>query len=128
MSAERMDPMAPLVLAGFEVVSGCAGESLELVLRGNADMRASAALKTYLKEVDAEARRRGVGSVRVNLRELYFFNSSCFQALAGWLASVGARESGDRYKVTFETHPAQLWQKRSLEAIRRIAPDLIVVA
>lgn len=120
------DTIPPLTLTGFEAAPAWAGGAFDLVLRGSADMTASQALKSYLKEVDGEARRLGVDVVHVRLGELYFLSSSCFQALATWLSSVAARRDG-RYRVSFETHPGHAWQRRSLEAIRRMAPDVIVV-
>ena len=119
--------MTPLTLAGFEVVPALSGEAIDLVFRGNADMTVSGALRSYLREVDAEAQRQHVDVVRVKLGELYFVSSSGFQALATWLTSVAARQGEGRYRVTFETHPAHPWQRRSLEAIRRIAPDVIAL-
>lgn len=120
-------PIGPLTLTGFEVTPRWNGPVLELVLTGNADMTVSGALKSYLRDLDVVAQSRGTRSVQVKLAELYFFSSSCFQALASWLSMVAAREGKTRYVVTFETHPAQPWQKRSLEALRRMAPDVIVV-
>jgi hypothetical protein len=119
--------IASLTLVGFEVVPLIKEDALDLMWRGNADMHVSAALKTYLKDLDAEVRRLHVNAVRADLNELYFVSSSCFQAMATWLASVSARRGSGGYKVTFTTHPAHPWQKRSLEALRRIAPEVVAV-
>jgi hypothetical protein len=117
----------PLTLSGFEVSAAVNAETLELSLRGNADMTVSASLGRYLKEVDARARRDGIRVVHVKLADLYFVSSSCFQAIAAWLLAVASRSAQDRYTVKFETHTAHGWQRRSLEAIRRVAPDVVVV-
>jgi hypothetical protein len=119
--------LAPLTLVGFEAVPAIRGGAIELTLRGNGDMTVGSVLGRYLKELDAGARRGGVRNVHVKLADLYFLSSSCFQAIAAWLLSVAARSPQDRYIVRFETHAAQGWQRRSLEAIRRVAPDVIIV-
>jgi hypothetical protein len=116
-----------LALAGFEAVPALKGGVLELELRGNADMTVSAMLGSYLKELDERSQKMGVPLVRVKLLDLYFLNSSCFQAIAGWLLAIAARPPDGRYGVEFETNAAQSWQRRSLEAIRRIAPGVAVV-
>ncbi len=117
----------PLTLAGFEVIPLFKADALDLMWRGSADMSASVALKTYLKALDVEARRQNVNFVRADLNELYFVSSSCFQAMATWLVAVAARRGAGSYKVTFATHPAHPWQKRSLEALRRLAPEVIAI-
>ena len=48
-------------------------------------------------------------------------------ALASWVLAVAARAPESRYTVRFLTNAAQPWQKRSLEAIRRVAPASTVV-
>ena len=116
-----------LTLTGFEAVPVMRERAIDLSLSGNGDMTVSAALKSYLKEVDAEARRHGVNVVHVHLGDLYFLSSSCLQAIAGWLLLVASRPSTDGYKVVFKTHAARDWQRRSLEAIRRIAPGTVTV-
>jgi hypothetical protein len=124
MTTQRL---MPLTLAGFEAAVVATAGNLELSLRGNADMTVSLAFGRYLKDVDAEARRDSVHVVKVRLGELYFLSSSCLQAIAAWLLSVAARDPEGRYTVTFETHAAHGWQRRSLEAIRRIVPDIVAV-
>ncbi|HZU83757.1 MAG TPA: hypothetical protein VE987_12605 [Polyangiaceae bacterium] len=120
--------LAPLTLAGFEAVPSVKDATIELALRGNADMTVSATLGKYLKELDAQTRHKGVRAVHVKLGDLYFLSSSCFQAIAAWVLSIAGRAPEDRYTVHFETHAAQGWQKRSLEAIRRVAPAVTVVS
>jgi hypothetical protein len=122
-----VDAVAPLTLTGFEAVPSLKDGTLELSLRGNADMTVSATLGKYMKELDALCRRTGVTVVHVKLVDLYFLSSSCFQAIAAWVLSIAARPPESRYTVKFETHAAQSWQKRSLEAIRRVAPTIAVV-
>lgn len=113
--------LTPLTLPGFEALPSLASDELELVLRGNADMRAKGAFGQYLKDLDLQVRSSGARCVKVHMAELYFLSSSCFQAIAAWVLLVASRPAESRYTVYFQTHPGQAWQKRSLEAIRRVA-------
>jgi hypothetical protein len=119
--------LAPLTLTGFEAFPVLKDGTLELSLRGNADMTVSATLGKYLRELDQQSRSANVTLVEVKLVDLYFLSSSCFQAIAAWVLSIASRPPENRYTVKFETHAAQTWQKRSLEAIRRVAPGVAVV-
>jgi len=121
-------PLAPLTLTGFQAIPMIANDVLELALRGNADMRVKGAFGQYLKDLDVQIRAIGVRSVNVKMVDLYFVSSSCFQAIASWLLLVASRPVDARYQVQFETHAGQPWQKRSLEAIQRVAPGVVVVA
>lgn len=121
-------PLAPLTLTGFDAIPVIANGDLDLVLRGNADMRIKGALGQYLKDLDAQIRATGVRAVNVKMVDLYFVSSSCFQAIAAWLLMIAARPTDARYLVRFETHTGQPWQKRSLEAIQRVAPGVAVLA
>jgi hypothetical protein len=119
--------LAPLTLTGFEAIPMITNGALELALRGNADMRVKGAFGQYLKDLDIQIRASGVPSVNVKMVDLYFVSSSCFQAIAAWVLLVASRPVDARYQVRFETHTGQTWQKRSLEAIQRVAPGVAVV-
>jgi hypothetical protein len=120
-------PMEPLALAGFDATISRREGGLSLSLRGNGDMTVSPTLGRYLKEVDALCQRERVKTLDVRLIDLYFLSSSCFQALASWVLSIASRPAETRYVVRFETNGAHTWQKRSLEAIRRVAPTTTIV-
>lgn len=120
-------PLAPLTLADFEATPVTANGVLDLALRGNADMRVKEAFAHYLKELDVHLVASGIRSVNVKMTDLYFVSSSCFQTIAAWLLRVGSRPVDARYQVRFETHAGQAWQKRSLEAIQRVAPGIAVL-
>lgn len=120
-------PLAPLSLTGFEAIPLVIKDDFELALRGNADMRIKGAFGQYLKDLDVHIRSAGARSVKVKMADLYFLSSSCFQAIAAWVLLVASRPADSRYAVKFETHRGQAWQKRSLEAIQRVAPDVVVI-
>lgn len=121
------EALTPLILAGFEAIPSHRDRVLLLSLRGNGDMTVSSTLGRYLKDIDAFCQRESVTVLRFQLADLYFLSSSCFHALATLVLSISTRTPESRYIVEFETNRAQAWQKRSLEAIRRVAPATAIV-
>src|SRR5687767_9876504 len=75
-----------------------AGKELWAILRGTADMRIWATLKTYLDRVHDEAVKSRVTRVSVDFRTLEFMNSSCFKNFVAWLTKVHAMPQEQRYK------------------------------
>ena len=59
----------------------------------------------------------------VDLRELYFMNSSCFKALLIWIAAIKKLIPVNAYGVKFLTNPKQTWQRRNLRAMQEFAPN-----
>jgi hypothetical protein len=118
----------PLRIAELEVESSYDGKSLmTLRFSGNADLRATAAVSQLIAQVHPEAQRRSVSSVKVDLRELEFMNSSCMKAFVMWLQALQEDERGHRYRITFLSAPSRYWQERSLEALKYLAPDWVVI-
>jgi hypothetical protein len=79
-----------------------------------------------LKEVHQEALRLAVPEVHLDLDELYFLNSSCLKSLLAWVHQL-ASHNRPAYRVCFLTSPRLHWQRRSLEALRRLAPEVVSV-
>ena len=94
-------------------------------LRGNADLRAQESLKAFLPAIHAEAMRLEVREVVVDLRALEFMNSSCFKALVTWVTQVQELPEERRYGIRFRSSAQLHWQRRSLNALRGFAIDLI---
>lgn len=97
-----------------------------LVLRfvGNGDMEAAPTMGPYLRLIHAEAQAQSVREVVVDMHELYFMNSSCFKAFVAWIDQVSGL--GDKgYQIRIWSEPNLHWQRRSLEAMRRIAPEVV---
>ena len=101
----------------------------ELVLRfeGTADMHAIEPLDAYLAAVHALAVARSTTCVHVDFRRLEFMNSSCFKSFVSWVGTVQDSAPGEQYRVEFQSNPQMHWQRRSLNALRCFAMDLISV-
>jgi hypothetical protein len=65
-----------------------------------------------------------VNEVAFDFRDLYFMNSSCFKAFVTWI-DVVSRATAKGYKIRFLTNPRLHWQRRSLEALRCLSPNVV---
>jgi hypothetical protein len=64
-----------------------------------------------------------VSEVTCDFRTLSFMNSSCFKAFVVWIDTV--KNAKLSYRIRFRTAPNMHWQRRSLEALRRLAVDVV---
>jgi hypothetical protein len=118
--------LSPITSDTFSVAARLAESEITVKCAGNGGMDATPLLSRYLKDLHAEASRLSARRVVVDFRELYFMNSSCFKCFAVWLSDVIKSDSG-RYAVRFVSNAQLHWQKRSLEALRCLAPQLVEV-
>jgi len=109
----------------FQVTPTLVEFNLKLVFSGSGDMNATGLVNEYLKLVHEEALRIGLAQVSCDFKLLTFMNSSCFKSFVVWIDTV--KNSETRYQITFLTNPALPWQRRSLEALRRLAMNLVTI-
>lgn len=98
---------------------------LSVRLRGVADQETHEAMAAVTAATHAEALRLGVATVVVDLRGLEFMSSSCVKSFITWLVALQEEGAAARYVVRFVLDPGFLWQHRTLEALRRLAPDVL---
>ena len=98
---------------------------LAISFNGTGDVAAIELLANYLKRVHAEAERLVVDEVACDFRKLLFMNSSCFKAFVVWIDTV--KNAPRAYRIRFLTAPDMHWQRRSLEALRRLATNVVSV-
>jgi len=110
---------------GFQVTPVLIDFNLRLVFSGNGDMNATGVVSEYLKLVHEEAIRLGLAQVSCDFKQLTFMNSSCFKSFVVWIDTV--KNSEVRYQIAFLTNPNLPWQRRSLEALRRLAANLVTI-
>jgi len=110
---------------GFQVTPTLVDFNLRLVFTGNGDMNATSVVHEYLKAVHEEALRLGLAQVSCDFKQLTFMNSSCFKSFVVWIDTVKISEI--RYQIVFLTNPNLPWQRRSLEALRRLAATLVTI-
>jgi anti-anti-sigma regulatory factor len=118
--------LTPLVREGFSLTPNLEGNRIVVQFAGNGDMEAVDPLSGYLKLVHREAVGLGVDRVSFDFSSLYFMNSSCFKAFVSLIDTV-SRSDPRAYAVCFLTNPRIHWQRRSLEALRYLAPKVVEV-
>lgn len=117
--------ISSVVKPGFSLEPWIDGDRLVVKFCGNGDMTAIAVIASFLKALHTEAMRLEVHEVVLDFRELYFMNSSCFKAFVSWIDTVKNEAKG--YQIRFLTEPDLQWQRRSLEALRRLAVGVVSV-
>jgi hypothetical protein len=111
---------------GFSLTPSLVDGNLAIKFSGNADMAAMSTLAVYLRSVHGEAMQLGVREVTVDLTELYFMNSSCFKSFVTWIEAASSA-GASAYRIKFLANPKLHWQRRSLEALRCLADDIVTV-
>jgi hypothetical protein len=110
---------------GFQAVATLEEPRLSIAFSGSGDMNAIELLAGYLKQVHEQALRLSIQQVRCDFRRLGFMNSSCFKSFVVWIDTV--KNAPIAYKISFLTDPNLHWQRRSLEALRRLAVDVVSI-
>src|SRR6478609_9627050 len=110
---------------GFQITPTLVDFNLRLVFTGSGDLNATNVVNEYLKLVHEEASRIGLAQVSCDFKLLTFMNSSCFKSFVVWIDTV--KNSEIRYQIAFLTNPNLPWQRRSLEALRRFATNLVTI-
>ncbi len=109
----------------FGIEAALDGVCLTLALRGSGDMEAIEPLGEYLEKASLETRRLDIERVVFDFRELAFMNSSCFKAFVTFIER--SKEAPKPVAIVFRTDPQHHWQRRSLEALRRLAMGLVTI-
>ena len=122
MSALELRPVNTGVLSLEPTLEG---DRLHIAFTGTGDMSAITELGDYLLKVHAEAERLPASEVVCDLRKLSFMNSSCFKAFVTWIDTVKNAER--TYGIRLLANPDLHGQRRSLEALRRLATGVVTV-
>jgi hypothetical protein len=120
-------PLPTLSQPGFQLTTAESEAGLDLHFSGTADMHAIDTLDEYLGAVHDAALERRARRVRVDFRQLEFMNSSCFKSFVTWIGRVQDVTPADRYKIEFQSNPQMHWQRRSLNALRCFAIELVSI-
>ena len=103
------------------------GSKIHLHFIGTADAPATDLMGPLLMSLHAEAQKIGAREVTVDFRQLDFMSSSCLKAFVTWIGNVRELAADRRYGMRFLGDATKYWQRRSLDALRGLASDLIEV-
>lgn len=118
--------LTSVVHEGFSLQPRLEDGVLVVRFSGNGDMAAVGTLGAYLKQVHVAALDLSPKYVKFDFSDLYFMNSSCFKAFVTWITTVSQNQQL-AYGIRFLTNPKLHWQRRSLEALRHLAPSVVQV-
>ena len=110
---------------GLTCQAGYGDAKLTVAFTCTGDVAAIELLADYLKRLHVEAERLLVIEVTCDFRQLSFMNSSCFKAFVVWIDTV--KNAARSYRIRFLTDPEMHWQRRSLEALRRLAIQIVTL-
>jgi hypothetical protein len=128
MTDPQRDAGLPVLgVDGLTAESEVTDDGLAVRFRGSADITTQEQLKVFLKKMHEEVLRRHGRRVAVDFVNLEFMNSSCFKTFLTWIHEVQNVRPEQRYQVTFFSNESLHWQKRSLNALRCFAVDLITI-
>ena len=111
---------------GLTLQTEVRSESVVVVMAGMSDEPDATAVTEYLVRAHALALMQNVSEFIVDVRFLRFVNSCFLKALISWLGRISSGASGV-CPVRFRADQSIDWQRRSLDAIRRLAPALVQV-
>jgi len=117
--------LEPIDLDGFSLAPSLDGEVLRVVFAGTGDLDAVASLGAFLPKVHQHAVVHGALEVQFDFGALEFMNSSCFKAFVTFIDNAKTVAAG--YRIRFITTSRHHWQRRSLEALRRLAMGIVVI-
>ncbi|WP_437680180.1 hypothetical protein [Sorangium sp. So ce131] len=115
----------PLAMESFGIEPVLDGNILCVRLTGTGDMAAAAPLGSFFRDVQDEVKRLALSAVEIDIRALYFLNSSCLKAFISFICNVGGQ--GAKCEVRFVTDARLGWQRRSLAALERMSPSLVSI-
>ncbi len=114
-----------IVESGFALVPVQA-DPPQIRFTGNGDSEAVGPLARYLRQLHTELLGNHCTTVSVDLRELYFMNSSCLKNFVSWIYKVDTE--GKPYEITLMANARLQWQQRSLATLQRLAPKIVTIS
>jgi hypothetical protein len=96
------------------------GSAITVRMVGNWDLKAVASLDAFTRALQKTTESVQATRVIVNLKAIEFMNSSCLKSFAWWVGTLAAAGDRRNYSITFQI--GHTWQRRSLEAVKNLAP------
>jgi hypothetical protein len=108
----------------FTAQASASDKHIKVCLSGTADLMVAGQLDHFLRDVHSEAQRSLAEEVTVDVRRLEFMNSSCLKSFVWWICKVQEQVGAGRYRIVFVSSPSVGWQRRSLNALARLANEI----
>lgn len=112
---------------GLRVVTARAGEELAGRLAGVAEIAVNDRLAGYLHALHTRAATDHVKQVVMDLARLDFMNAACFRAFVAWIHELQELPRPRQYLIRFRWNEQLPWQRRSINALKCFATDLISI-
>jgi hypothetical protein len=107
----------------FSTQSRSAGDKVTVRLIGCLDLETAPTLQKILNQLARAVDAGDLAEIEFEIENLYLLSSSAISYFASWLKTV--RASGRVRLVKFKMNPNLAWQRRSLDALRRLAEPLV---
>ena len=115
----------PLTVDTLSIVPRLDGDTLRIAMTGAVEMRDPGdALNPYWTLIDEEARRLGLKTVELDVRDLNFMNSSGILTLVRWITRC--KSTGDCYRLVLHYDRNVTWQRASIPTLAKLAPNVVV--
>jgi hypothetical protein len=117
--------VAPVQTDSFSLQPTYEPPKLVVKFSGTGDLDAVDALAGFLPQIHQACGELAASEVVFDFRGLTFMNSSCFKGFVTFIDQ--ARGSNAGYRIRFITSGQHHWQRRSLEALRRLAMGVVTI-
>jgi anti-anti-sigma factor len=117
--------LPPLPDRSFVINATVSRGQAEVEMSGNIDVKNVREVGTTMVALMNELEKRGIHEVRVDLKHLYFLNSSGLKLFVTWITRVGEMLPAKRYQIVLVANSNLQWQKRSLGALQALDPSLV---
>jgi hypothetical protein len=108
-------------------VTAAEPDRVAVTLKGSGDHAAHQPFADLFARLHALLVERGAREVSVDIRDLEFLSASCLKTLVTWIGAVAELSHESQYRVRFRSNPRRHWQRRSVEALRCFATDLVFI-
>ena len=116
-----------LELEGMRVESSLEGRSVRTTFTGVAELNVVDPLASLLRALHERAGVLAVDEVVVDFSNLEFMSASCLRSFISWINQLQELPSHKQYRIRFVANPDQPWQRRSVNALKCFATELISI-
>lgn len=100
-------------------------EEIHVVFSGTGDLVAVEALGAFLNELREDVVRLEAPRLVLDLRQLYFINSSCLKAFVNLVFFL--QEASPQTSVEFIADKKLSWQERAVSPLHRMSPKTVTI-